>query len=161
LFREDEDFDGPSRTARYLAVGSQRKAAFGASEIQFRQNGAQPYIRDYGRQGLMHHRTSQMSIKLCVRATIFCVSLTVAAVAQEFSAPEPQTGTIIGTVVDVNDDPVPGANVVFDAPLLRDHTRVVTNNNGFSYSTISVRESPVMSQSAPADSPTGSRLKLR
>jgi len=64
-----------------------------------------------------------MSIKLCVRAIIFCVSVTVAAVAQEFSAPEPQTGTIVGTVVDVNDDPVPGANVVLDAPSLRDHAR--------------------------------------
>ena len=72
-----------------------------------------------------------MTIKLCVRAIIFCVSVTVAAVAQEFSAPEPQTGTIIGTVVDVNDDPVPGADVVLDSPSLRDHTHAVTNNNGF------------------------------
>ena len=72
-----------------------------------------------------------MSINLCLRAFIFCVSVTVVAVAQEFSAPEPQTGTIIGTVVDVNDDPVPGANVVLDAPSLRDHTHAVTNNNGF------------------------------
>jgi Carboxypeptidase regulatory-like domain len=72
-----------------------------------------------------------MSVKLCVRAFIFCVSVTVAAIAQEFSAPEPQTGTITGTVVDVNDDPIPGANVVLDASSLRDHARVVTNYNGF------------------------------
>jgi Carboxypeptidase regulatory-like domain len=72
-----------------------------------------------------------MSIKLYVRAFIFCVSVTVAAVAQELSAPEPQTGTITGTVVDVNNDPVPGANVVLDASSLRDHTRVVANDNGF------------------------------
>jgi hypothetical protein len=75
--------------------------------------------------------TSQMSIKFCVRAIIFCVAVTVAAVAQEFSAPEPQTGTIIGTVVDLNDDPVPGADVVLDAPSLPNRTRVVTNNDGF------------------------------
>ena len=72
-----------------------------------------------------------MNIKLCVRAIIFCVSVTVAAVAQEFSAPEPQTGTIIGTVVDVNDDLVPGVNVILDGPLLSDHIRTVTNDNGF------------------------------
>lgn len=72
-----------------------------------------------------------MSIKLYFHAFIFCASVTVAAIAQEFFAPEPQTGTIIGTVVDVNDNPVPGASVVLDAPSLRDPTRTVTNNNGF------------------------------
>jgi len=72
-----------------------------------------------------------MSIKLCVRAFIFCVSVTLTAGAQQFSAPEPQTGTIVGTVVDVNDDPVPNANVVLDAPSLRDHARAATNNDGF------------------------------
>lgn len=52
-------------------------------------------------------------------------------VAQQISAPEPQTGTIVGTAVDVNGDPVPGAGVVLEAPLLPEPTHAVTNYNGF------------------------------
>ena len=74
-------------------------------------------------------RKSHIIIKLWIRAFIFCVLLTVAAVGQEFSAPEPQTGTILGTVVDVRNDIVPGATAVLDGP--SDHRTVVANDNGF------------------------------
>ncbi|QNI34934.1 carboxypeptidase regulatory-like domain-containing protein [Alloacidobacterium dinghuense] len=70
-------------------------------------------------------------IKLCIRAFIFCVSGTVAAVGQRFSAPEPQTGTIMGTVTDVRNDVVPGAAAVLDGPASSDHRTVVANDNGF------------------------------
>jgi hypothetical protein len=39
------------------------------------------------------------------------MSVAAGAVAQQISAPEPQTGIIVGTVVDVNGDPVPGSQV--------------------------------------------------
>jgi len=55
----------------------------------------------------------------------------VAGGAQQISAPEPQTGTIVGTVTDVNGDAVPGATVVLAGPSLSDHLTVVTNDNGF------------------------------
>jgi hypothetical protein len=74
---------------------------------------------------------NNMSIKFCFRALVFCVSVAAAAVAQEISAPEPQTGTIVGTVLDVNGDPIPGAGVVLEAPSRSDPTHVVTNYNGF------------------------------
>ena len=72
-----------------------------------------------------------MSIKVYFRTLVFCLSVTAAAVGQQISAPEPQAGTIVGTVLDVNGDPVPGAEVVLDAPSLPHPTRVVTNYNGF------------------------------
>jgi hypothetical protein len=76
-------------------------------------------------------RKSHIIIKLCIRAFVFCVPLTVAAVGQEFPAPEPQTGTIIGTVVDVRNDIVPGATAVLDGPASSDHRTVVANDKGF------------------------------
>jgi hypothetical protein len=50
---------------------------------------------------------------------------------QQIDAPEAQKGNIIGTVTDVNNDTVPGATVVLDAPGLRDSRTVEANDNGF------------------------------
>lgn len=69
-------------------------------------------------------------IKLCIRAFIFCVFVTVAAVGQEFPASEPRTGTIIGTVVDVRNDIVPRATAVLDGAAPSDHRTVVANDSG-------------------------------
>lgn len=46
-------------------------------------------------------------------------------------APRPQPGIIVGTVVDVNDDTVPGATVVLEGPVLRQPRMVESNDNGF------------------------------
>ncbi len=51
--------------------------------------------------------------------------------AQQTSGPETQTGTISGTVTDVNGDAVPGATVVLEGPSPSDHASVTTNENGF------------------------------
>jgi hypothetical protein len=45
--------------------------------------------------------------------------------------PNPQPGIIVGTVVDVNDDTVPGATVVLEGPVLRGPRTVKSNGNGF------------------------------
>jgi hypothetical protein len=47
------------------------------------------------------------------------------------SAPEPQTGTITGTLLDTNDGTVPGATVVLNGPSLPGPRQVETNDNGF------------------------------
>jgi hypothetical protein len=47
------------------------------------------------------------------------------------AAPKAQPGIIVGTVIDVNDDTVPGATVVLEGPVLRDARTVVSNDNGF------------------------------
>ncbi|MCU1301308.1 MAG: Carboxypeptidase regulatory-like protein [Candidatus Sulfotelmatobacter sp.] len=46
-------------------------------------------------------------------------------------APKPQPGIIVGTVVDVNDDAVPGAAVVLEGSGLKSPRTVVSNSNGF------------------------------
>jgi hypothetical protein len=60
--------------------------------------------------------------------SVFIVS---AAAAQPISAPEPQTGTIIGTVTDENDATVHGATVALEGPSLADPQRVKTSDDGF------------------------------
>jgi hypothetical protein len=84
-----------------------------------------------------------VKIKLSICLLILCLSLSGAAIAQQLSAPEPaggsepvaapepQAGTIIGTVLDVNGDVVPGATVVLDSSSPSDHKSTVTNDNGF------------------------------
>ena len=73
-----------------------------------------------------------MSVKHYLFFLILSFSITSAAGAQHLiSAPEPQTGTIIGTVTDVNDGTVPGATVALEGPSLSDPKRVETNDNGF------------------------------
>jgi len=72
-----------------------------------------------------------MSARHCLFFLILSVFGISAAVAQQISAPEPQAGTIIGTVTDANGGTVPGAGVALESTSLRDRERVETNNNGF------------------------------
>jgi hypothetical protein len=62
---------------------------------------------------------------------ILSVSIIGAAAAQPISAPEPQTGTIIGTVTDENDATVPDATIALEGPSLVDPQRVKTSEDGF------------------------------
>jgi hypothetical protein len=45
--------------------------------------------------------------------------------------PNAQTGIIVGTVTDVNDDTIAGATVVLEGPVQTDPRTIVTNGNGF------------------------------
>jgi hypothetical protein len=63
-----------------------------------------------------------------------CGSMTSKAQEQSTLLPDvamPQTGIIVGTVTDVNDETVPGATVVLEGPVQVDPRTVVTNGNGF------------------------------
>jgi hypothetical protein len=51
--------------------------------------------------------------------------------AENSNAPNEQTGNIMGTVTDVNDDTVPGAKVVLEGPLPADFQTVGANDNGY------------------------------
>src|SRR6202046_1479827 len=46
-------------------------------------------------------------------------------------APRPRTAVVVGTVVDVNDDTIPGASVVLQSPNLGSPRAVVSNDSGF------------------------------
>jgi hypothetical protein len=70
-------------------------------------------------------------INFLVCLIILCVSLRDAALAQQVSAPEPQAGAVVGTVLDVNDGIVPGAAIVLEGRSPSDHQRIVANDTGF------------------------------
>ncbi|HEX3435455.1 MAG TPA: carboxypeptidase-like regulatory domain-containing protein [Pseudacidobacterium sp.] len=71
-----------------------------------------------------------MNIKRILYSLIICVSASIAA-AQIVSAPAAQTGTIIGTVLDVNSGMVPGATIVLEGSSESDHQSIAANDNGF------------------------------
>jgi hypothetical protein len=64
---------------------------------------------------------------------MICVSLAAPATGQQIAAPEPQTGEISGTVVDVNDDIIPGAIVDLDGPLGEHRTSVASDNGSYGF----------------------------
>jgi len=84
-------------------------------------------------------------MKWGVLALVFCLGVLRISKAQErptlspdapsnvgrTAAPKPQVQIMVGTVVDFNDNTVPGATVVLEGPVLKDSRTVVTNDNGF------------------------------
>jgi len=69
-------------------------------------------------------------------ALILCLSGVTRCKAQEQmavlpDAPRPQPGIIVGTVIDVNGNTVPGADVVLQGPTLKSPRRVVSSDTGF------------------------------
>jgi len=69
-------------------------------------------------------------------ALVFCLCGSTTSKAQEQptllpDAPKPQTGIIVGTVTDVNNDTVPGATVVLEGAAIKGPRTVVSNDNGF------------------------------
>jgi hypothetical protein len=55
----------------------------------------------------------------------------ICAHAQSVPGTEPRPGTLVGTVTDVNGDPVPNATVALEAPKGGDRRTLVTRENGF------------------------------
>jgi hypothetical protein len=53
------------------------------------------------------------------------------AMAQKFSVPKPASGSIVGTVTDVQDEVVPGASVVLDCGGASGQQKATTNQSGF------------------------------
>src|SRR5215470_11452663 len=88
-------------------------------------------LKQYRRRS-QKEQALQMAVGFSLCLFILCVSVTGAAVAQQMiSAPEPKTGTIIGTVIDVNDGTVPDATVFLQGDSILGPQHVVTNDNGF------------------------------
>ena len=63
-------------------------------------------------------------------AFIFAGCVAISALGQQHSVPDPQPGKISGTVTDVNDDIVPGANVILESSPSKDRRSTVSGNNG-------------------------------
>ena len=64
-------------------------------------------------------------------AIMICTCAATTTVAQQLSAPEPEPGTIVGTVLDFTGGVVPGAIVSLNAQNRNDDRHVLTQNNGF------------------------------
>ncbi|MFY9743977.1 MAG: carboxypeptidase-like regulatory domain-containing protein [Candidatus Sulfotelmatobacter sp.] len=67
---------------------------------------------------------------------LLCIFVSTNSIAQKHltllpNAPRPEPGTIVGTVVDINDDAIPGATVVLQGPALKNPRTLTSNNNGF------------------------------
>jgi hypothetical protein len=63
-------------------------------------------------------------------AFIVAASVVIPAIGQQIAAPKPQAGKISGTVTDVNDDIVPGANVILESSAPGDRRSIVSGDNG-------------------------------
>ena len=75
-------------------------------------------------------------MKWRVITLLLCLCASTASKAQEqptppLDAPRQQPGIIVGTAVDVNNEPVPGASVTLQGPALRDPRAIVSNDSGF------------------------------
>ena len=69
-------------------------------------------------------------------ALLLCLCGSKNSVAQEqllltSDAPKPQPGVIVGTVVDPNDDAIPGATVILESPTLKSRRMIASNDKGF------------------------------
>lgn len=61
---------------------------------------------------------------------VFLWSVSLIAKAQLASGPEPQTGSIVGTVVDADGGVIPNAAVTVDGPQPNDHQAITTSSDG-------------------------------
>lgn len=66
-----------------------------------------------------------------VTVVAMTVVLSICAHAQSAQAAEPKSGKLVGTVVDVNGDPVPNAMVALEASEIGDRRTLMTPENGF------------------------------
>jgi len=64
---------------------------------------------------------------------IGAVAVAVPMSAQSFTAADTKTGTILGTVVDTTDDPIPGANVILQGPAGDRLTAITKDDGGFAF----------------------------
>jgi Carboxypeptidase regulatory-like domain len=71
-----------------------------------------------------------MRINLAFCILLGCLS-SIHLLGQQISAPEPQSGTITGTVEGVDGGIIPGATVRIDGPAPSDHRTVTANQSGF------------------------------
>lgn len=71
-----------------------------------------------------------MSIQRCFFAFVFIAAIAASAIAQQVAAPDPQPASMSGTVMDVNDDIVPGATVQLEGPAPAESRTVAAKDDG-------------------------------
>ena len=71
-----------------------------------------------------------MYVKQSQRIFIFCFAVAISSIAQQIVAPNPQSGSITGTVTDANDDIISGTAVDLEGPTPSDQRTVISNDSG-------------------------------
>jgi len=89
------------------------------------------YRRPHLWEQLWEHLSELSAAKLFIALFTICALGIRVAAAQLVSAPQPQTGSIVGTATDVRDDVVPGATAVLQGPGASDTRTAAANENGF------------------------------
>src|ERR1017187_7525092 len=74
-----------------------------------------------------------MNIRRFLITFALCVSTASPAFSEQISAPDPQSASMSGTVMDMNGDIVPGATVVLESPALASNLTIMSKDDG-SYS---------------------------
>src|ERR1022692_3125546 len=74
-----------------------------------------------------------MNIRRFLITFALCVSTASPAFSEQISAPDPQSASMSGTVMDMNGDIVPGATVVLESPALASDLTIMSKDDG-SYS---------------------------
>ncbi len=108
---------GTPADGNWNAISTEQSVGSDVHKIRFYKDGR---VRDV--------LTTNIKRFLC--ALIICASVATPAIAQQITAPEPQTGSISGTVVDVNNDIIPGATVVLEGPVTGEHRTVIADDSG-------------------------------
>jgi len=91
-------------------------------------------IHSMGLSGSFCRTIPSIALRISIRiAAIIVIALAFSAsvLAQDSQTPEALPGQIMGTVLDVNGDAVPGATVTLAGPQPSDHRTATTNENGF------------------------------
>jgi hypothetical protein len=70
---------------------------------------------------------------LLLLIVIGAVAVAVPLSAQSFTTAGTKTGTIVGTVVDITDDPIPAANVILQGPAGDRLTAITKDDGGFAF----------------------------
>ena len=89
---------------------------------------AQPWQKNDHASCHRCHPSRNSSRSLC--ALLFAGCIVIPAIGQQVVAPDLQPGKISGTVTDVNDDIVPGANVILEGSAPGDKRSTVSGDNG-------------------------------
>ena len=77
-------------------------------------------------------RVPRSSMSIMPALVVFLCWFACTVMAQQISVPKPGSGSIIGTVTDVQDEVVPGATVVLDGGGASGQQKATTNQEGFS-----------------------------
>ena len=86
-------------------------------------------LRLSGRRFASHLKRAHLLLLIVIGAVVGAIPMS----AQSFMASATKTGTILGTVVDTTDDPIPAANVILQGPAGDRLTATTKDDGGFAF----------------------------